>query len=70
MEELTQYQGPDFAVLVAVYTASDADSRQYSGFPINLSLWHSTFTAGIGLAACLSVVSRYASYGNWSSRSV
>ena len=64
MEELTQYIKADFAVLVAgFYTASDADSRQYSVFPINLSLWHSR-SAGFGLA-CLSVVSRYASYGNW-----
>ena len=51
MEELTQYIKADFAVLVAVL------------YCIGRGLKALTF-CGIGLA-CLSVVSRYASYGNW-----
>ena len=63
MEELTQYIKSDFAVLVAVLYCIGRGLKAIQRFPNQFIPLALTF-CGIGLA-CLSVVSRYASYGNW-----
>ena len=63
MEELTQYIKADFAVLVAVLYCIGRGLKAIQRFPNQFIPLALTF-CGIGLA-CLSVVSRYASYGNW-----
>ena len=63
MEELTQYIKADFAVLVAVLYCIGRGFKAIQRFPNQFIPLALTF-CGIGLA-CLSVVSRYASYGNW-----
>ena len=67
MEELTQYIKADFAVLVAVLYCIGRGLKGIQRFPNQFILWHSRSAIGL---ACLSVVSRYASYGNWAARSV
>ena len=62
MEELTQYIKADFAVLVAVLYCIGRGLKAIQRFPNQFIPLALTF-CGIGLA-CLSVVSRYASYGN------
>ena len=61
MEELTQYIKADFAVLVAVLYCIGRGLKAIQRFPNQFIPLALTF-CGIGLA-CLSVVSRYASYG-------
>lgn len=63
MEEMTQYIKADFAVLVAVLYCIGRGLKAIQRFPNQFIPLALTF-CGIGLA-CLSVVSRYASYGNW-----
>ena len=63
MEELTQYIKADFAVLVAVLYCIGRGLKAIQRFPNQFIPLALTF-CGIGLA-CLSVVSRYASYGDW-----
>ena len=63
MEELTQYIKADFAVLVAVLYCIGRGLKAIQRFPNQFIPLALTF-CGIGLA-CLSVASRYASYGNW-----
>ena len=63
MEELTQYIKADFAVLVAVLYCIGRGLKAIQRFPNQFIPLALTF-CGIGLA-CLSGVSRYASYGNW-----
>ena len=63
IEELTQYIKADFAVLVAVLYCIGRGLKAIQRFPNQFIPLALTF-CGIGLA-CLSVVSRYASYGNW-----
>ena len=63
MDELTQYIKAYFAVLVAVLYCIGRGLKAIQRFPNQFIPLALTF-CGIGLA-CLSVVSRYASYGNW-----
>lgn len=63
MEELTQYIKADFAVLVAVLYCIGHGMKALPKFP-NQFIPLALTVCGIALA-CLSVVSRYASYGNW-----
>ena len=63
MEELTQYIKTDFAVLVAVLYCIGRGMKALPKFP-NHFIPLALTVCGIALA-CLSVVSRYASYGNW-----
>ena len=62
MEELTQYIKADFAVLVAVLYCIGRGLKAIQRFP---NQFISATHVLRDWTACLSVVSRYASYGNW-----
>ncbi len=63
MEQISQYIKTDFAVLVAVLYCIGRGMKALPKFP-NHFIPLALTVCGIALA-CLSVVSRYASYGNW-----